>query len=81
MRLLMQIRQRREIKRAGYAKNQVKTSPEGTLIETATGREICPLSMMPCEIEQHQDGTQITFFERNSNTPLGSATAFAGAPA
>lgn len=66
MRLLMQIRQRRQIKRAGYAKNQVKTSPEGTLIKTTTGRE---------------NGTQITFFKRNSNTPLGSATAFAGAPA
>lgn len=79
MNIFTALRQHRAIARAGYTKTQVKTTPSGSMFETATGREICPLSMMPCETHHGPDGTEITFYERNTNTPIGTATGFEGA--
>lgn len=51
---------------------------DGHLYEAATGREICPFALQPCECEIGADGATITFFEKNSNTPIGSALCFEG---
>lgn len=50
----------------------------GQLYEAATGREICPFALQPCECEIGVEGATITFFEKNSNTPIGSALCLEG---
>lgn len=81
MTIFSKIRQRRALVRGGYHPSQFSISASGQIIETATGREICPLALMPCEVTQALDGAQITFYQRNSNTPLGTAIAHHGDPA
>ena len=82
------IKKARAARRAGYKMRELTFGQtdhmnpnivwDGNIYEAATGREICPFALQPCECEISAEGTTITFFEKNSNTPYGQAIAYLG---
>ena len=79
---------RRAARRAGYKMNEVvfgqDMTPSGDVVwdgmmyEAATGREICPFALQPCDYQLGSEGVTITFFKKNSHTPVGSALCLEG---
>lgn len=78
MPLLQYLYKARAAHRAGYKMHEISRSPNGRIFETATGHEICAINHAPFQCEQTPKGQIITFFEKNSDTPFGHATAHKG---
>jgi hypothetical protein len=89
MRLIEYIAKARAARRAGYKMREVSfgmtLDPKGEVVwdgqiyEAATGREICPFALQPCEWHLDDDNTiEITFFQKNSNIQTGTAACIEG---
>ena len=82
------IHKARAARRAGYKMRELTFGQtvdlngnivwDGNIYEADTGREICPFALQPCEFVIGIEGATITFFEKNSNTPTGSALCLEG---